>query len=83
MLGGDPLADVLLRANAQAGPLCQAAALGLAACGDTILGLPTCSADPGCADPDACTGYTLAFDLTAVRVSRAVRDARLPALGCP
>ncbi len=83
VLGGERL-DALLERTA-GGPvaLCEAAAIGLAGCSNERLGLPTCDVDPSCADPALCTGWTLTFDFGAVRVNRAVQDARVPALSCP
>jgi hypothetical protein len=83
VVGGEPLDAVLDRALGGPVALCDAAALGLAGCSNEVLGLPTCDVDPSCADPARCTGWTLTFDFGAVRVGRAVQDARVPALACP
>ncbi len=83
VVGGEPLIAVLERGFGAAVPLCEAAALGLVGCATPTLGLPTCDVDPSCSSPELCTGWTLTFDFGAVRVGRAVQDARVPALTCP
>ena len=83
VLGGEPLTDVIARTNAGPTALCDSAALGLPGCTGQTLELPTCDLDPTCADPENCTGWTLVFNLGAVRVARGVEDAVLPVLECP